>query len=141
MRVLLVEDDGIIALDLMLQLGETGHDVVATAASTAEAVAAAARQKPELALVDLHLAQGSSGAEVALALKGQFGIPSLFVTANGDEARRWRHAAIGCLKKPFDSSELAQVLAAIQRCLTGESPGQIPSKLELYPAAGPGASG
>ena len=65
MRVLIVEDDAIIAMHLAMLVAELGHEVCATAASAAAAIALAALHNPDVVLMDIRLAQGSSGIDAA----------------------------------------------------------------------------
>ena len=67
MRILSVEDDYLVALALKMFLAELGHTVVGTAADTAGAVRAIEDGvNADLAIVDLHLARGSSGIATAI---------------------------------------------------------------------------
>jgi CheY-like chemotaxis protein len=80
-RVLIIEDEPIIALDLENLIAELGHEVVATATSSAEAVDLAIEKRPGLVLADINLGEGGSGLDaVSRILKG-FDIPVIFVTA------------------------------------------------------------
>ncbi len=79
--VLIIEDEPIIALDLTRLVRELGHRVAATAATHAEAVAAAREVKPGLVLADIRLADGSSGMEAASEILKSFNIPVIFITA------------------------------------------------------------
>jgi two-component system, response regulator PdtaR len=69
LRVLIVEDDAIISMLLAELLAELGYDVCATAATEAEAVAAAIRDKPDLMIVDARLRGGSGVSAVAEILQ------------------------------------------------------------------------
>ena len=62
-RVLIIEDETVIAMDLSDLVIDQGHDVCATAATASEAVAAANRERPDLVLADIQLADGSSGID------------------------------------------------------------------------------
>ena len=68
MRVLIVEDDAIIAMHIAMLVAEFGHEPCATASSGPEAVAKAAELRPDVVLMDIRLAGGSSGVDAALAL-------------------------------------------------------------------------
>ena len=80
-RVMIIEDEPIIALDLTRMVLETGHDVVGTAATHAEAVALARQVQPGLVLADIRLADGSNGMEAAAEILQGFDIPVIFITA------------------------------------------------------------
>jgi DNA-binding NarL/FixJ family response regulator len=113
-EVLIVEDQVLIAIHLQDLVEEAGHRVAAIAHDTAEALAAAARQRPAFAIMDLRLSHGESGVDVARQLYDLHGVRCLFVSANiTDEVRR-RVAELqplGFIGKPFLAAE---VIAAVQ---------------------------
>lgn len=81
-KVLIVEDDAIIATDLRKILEERGHEVLAVARTLDEAVKVAHVKPPELILADIQLADGSSGIDAVREIMSQFGqLPIIFVTA------------------------------------------------------------
>ena len=80
-RVLIIEDEPIIALDLENLVTELGHEVVGVAASRKEAVAMAFAEKPGLVLADINLGQGGSGIDAVSDILGSFDIPVIFITA------------------------------------------------------------
>jgi DNA-binding NarL/FixJ family response regulator len=88
MRVLIVEDDMIIAMHLAMLVAELGHEVCATAASAAEAIALATAHDPDVGLMDIRLAQGSSGIDAARELHAQHALRCIFLSANLDEPTR-----------------------------------------------------
>jgi CheY-like chemotaxis protein len=74
MRVLIVEDELLIAMDLETLVDAFGHDVCAVAAPVAEAIVHAAAHRPDAALLDIRLSHGSSGIEVAREMHARHGI-------------------------------------------------------------------
>ncbi|MBV8978736.1 MAG: response regulator [Alphaproteobacteria bacterium] len=80
-RVLVIEDEPIIAMDLEALLVELGHDVVAKAATRDEAVAMARAKRPGLVLADINLGEGGSGIDAVSEILRSFDIPVIFVTA------------------------------------------------------------
>jgi CheY-like chemotaxis protein len=80
-RVLIIEDEPIIAMDLENLLTELGHKVVATAATREEAVAKAHAERPGLVLADINLGEGGSGIDAVADILSSFDIPVIFVTA------------------------------------------------------------
>lgn len=80
-RVLIIEDEPIIALDLESLLVELGHKVVAKAATRDEAVAMARAERPGLVLADINLGEGGSGIDAVSEILSSFDIPVIFVTA------------------------------------------------------------
>ena len=130
MRVLIVEDEALVAMEIEGMLGLAGHEAVAQADDLPSAVEAAEAAKPDLALVDIQLAQGTSGLEVAAALK-QRGIPVVFATGNCPETQG-RDVALGCLHKPITDRSLAGAIAAAEALLAGRQPPALPSAMHLY---------
>jgi CheY-like chemotaxis protein len=109
LRVLIVEDEFFISLDMQNLLQALGHAVVGTAVSADEAVRIAERQQPDVALVDIRLVGSRDGIDAAEEMFNRFGVPSLFVTANTDPHTRWRAQAVqplGFLEKPVSAQRL-----------------------------------
>ncbi len=80
--VLVIEDEAIIAMDIVAIVEGMGHRVTANARTHAEAVDMAASEKPDLILADIQLADNSSGVEAVNDILAQFGdIPVIFITA------------------------------------------------------------
>jgi DNA-binding NarL/FixJ family response regulator len=108
-RIMIVEDDAIVALDLSLLLESRGHRVVGTARSAAEALALADRTRPEIALMDVNLHGPGDGIQAADALSREGGPAVVFVTAYRDNATLQRALAArphGFIAKPFDADAL-----------------------------------
>jgi CheY-like chemotaxis protein len=80
-RVLIIEDESIIALDLENLVAELGHKVVGSAATKDEAVARARASNPGLVLADINLGEGGSGIDAVSEILRTFDIPVIFITA------------------------------------------------------------
>ena len=80
-RVLIIEDEPIIALDLENLVTELGHKVVAVAATKDDAVAKAKSERPGLVLADINLGEGGSGIDAVSEILASFDIPVIFITA------------------------------------------------------------
>lgn len=80
-RVLIIEDEPLIGLDLEAIVGEIGHSVVGIAATRDEAVKTARRTRPGLVLADVQLADGSSGIDAVNDILAEINVPVIFVTA------------------------------------------------------------
>lgn len=116
-RILLVEDEAVIAMATEDRLHSLGHTVVGCAATGDEAEAIADAERPDLALMDINIRGNRSGVEVAASLLERFGIPSIFVTAYSDAdtvAAATQATPLGYLVKPYEDREIA---AAIQVAL------------------------
>ena len=81
-RVMIIEDEAIIAMDIAAIVGEMGHAITGIARTKAEAVALAGRERPDLILADIQLADNSSGVEAVNEILQQFtDLPVIFITA------------------------------------------------------------
>jgi len=79
-RILIVEDEGIIAFCLKDTLTELGYDVVGSVPSGEEAIQEAGEKLPDLVLMDVQLQSDMSGIEAAAQIHAQFGIPVVYMT-------------------------------------------------------------
>jgi two-component system cell cycle sensor histidine kinase/response regulator CckA len=107
--VMVVEDERVIALDISDSLMAMGYEVTGTAATGHECVQAAAQRRPDLVLLDIHLAGELDGIEVAHLLRERFQVPVVFLTAYADEQtldRAKLTGALGYLTKPFRKPDL-----------------------------------
>lgn len=134
MRILIVEDEALIAFGMGEALHEAGHTVSGYARDEHSAVRMATIDKPDLALVDLHLARGTSGATVARLLRQRHGIPSIYVSGNPVECHTVGRMAggFGCLAKPFNDGDLVEAVAVVEAVMKGQYPRVVPVALELY---------
>lgn len=111
LRVLVVEDEALLALDIEGVVEDEGHTVVGEAACARSAEALPDSVDPSLALVDLQLAHGTSGLEVCEMIRRRW--PSalvVFVTANPQGVPDDLAGAYGILTKPFSHQGLSDVL-------------------------------
>ena len=108
-RILIVEDEGVVARDLLVQLQELGYEPIADVTRGEEAVALAGKLQPDLVLMDIHLAGQMDGIAAAQTIREQFALPVVFLTAfTGDETLNRAKLAepFGYIIKPFDEREL-----------------------------------
>ncbi|XXY46176.1 ATP-binding protein [Sorangium sp. So ce269] len=108
-KILVVEDEQIVALDLRGRLTQLGYEVVATAATGAAAIARAAELHPDLVLMDIKLSGPMDGIEAAEKIQEIRETPVVYLTAFGDEVTLTRAKArelYGYVLKPFDEREL-----------------------------------
>ncbi len=111
-RILILEDEKLVARDLQKTLAGAAYETM-VAASGEEALQAARRDPPDVALVDIHLAGKLDGIETAQALRDQVDPAIVFLTAHSDEQTLERAAAAepcGYLVKPFDATTLLTTL-------------------------------
>ena len=128
-RILIVEDEPLVAFDNEHLLGEAGYEVVATVDSLADAVAVLAVQQVDLVLSDISLNGDGNGLDVARAA-GIRSVPVLFVTGNCPEEAS--SLGIGWLAKPYSSKMLRSALDAVDRKLQGRTVKRVPTGLSLY---------
>lgn len=132
-RVLIVEDEPLVAFDTEHFLTAEGFEIVATV----DTIAAALRAIDEngdigLVLADVNLADGS-GVDVARAAHGR-GIPVLFVT--GSCPGEARALAAGCLSKPYPQRDLLAAIGAIEAVIDGgKVPRRLPESFNLFVSA------
>jgi two-component system, response regulator PdtaR len=105
-RILIAEDEAIIAMYIGMTLREAGHQVMGSVVRLDECLKLAEQQVPELALIDIDLGSGGSGIGVARVLLDRWGIMSIFVSAQQLEARKNMDAAIGCLPLLFQTIDM-----------------------------------
>jgi two-component system, response regulator PdtaR len=108
-RVLVVEDDYFVSLEIDTTLTEMGCDVIGIAATGEDAIKLAERGRPELVLMDVRLAGRLDGVDAAAVIYRRFGIRSLFVTAHSDPQTRARGEnanPLGWASKPFTFHQL-----------------------------------
>lgn len=134
MRILIVEDDVMVALSMDESLSEAGHVVVGLAREEVGAMRVAAATRPDLALVDLKLARHASGAVVARHLRERHGIPCVFVSGNPGDCQKvgMQIGVLGCLAKPFTPDELADAVDVASTILQKQNPERVPPNMQLY---------
>lgn len=123
MLVLVAEDEVLIAATLADDLERDGHEVLGPVGSAAEARRLASRRRPDVALVDIALADGEmAGVELVRELGRRWGVRCFFCTAQPAEARR--HAALveGWIDKPYTSADVRRALEQVARRSAPASP-------------------
>ncbi len=108
-KILIVEDEIIIALDIQNRLKYLGHYVTAIASSGAEAVQKVKETSPDLVLMDIRIKGERDGIETAETIRHCFGTPCIFLTAYADQDRLARARLMfpfGYILKPFQDSDL-----------------------------------
>lgn len=122
MRVLLVEDEALVLMQMEALVEDAGHRVVGTAMRCREAIDLAHVLRPDLAFVDVRLGDGDSGLVVARALLEMADVMVVFVTANplrlGDNCS----GAAGVIAKPFTRSVIAGGMLYLEECLRRPPP-------------------
>ena len=112
-KVLIVEDELLVAVDIEMSLSRAGHRVVGTAEDYGRAVSLAEVQCPDLVLMDIELRGEQDGVAAARAIRDRWQIPVVFLTANADEQTLTRARSAGphgFLSKPFRNEELLEMV-------------------------------
>jgi diguanylate cyclase (GGDEF)-like protein/PAS domain S-box-containing protein len=108
-RILVVEDESIVALDIQERLESLGYEVPATVATGEKAIEQAGLLRPDLILMDIHLQGRMDGIEAAGQIRQLFGIPFIYLTANADHTTVERAKItepLGYVIKPFEERDL-----------------------------------
>jgi PAS domain S-box-containing protein len=118
-KILIVEDEIIVAWDIKETLEKLGHTVVDTVVSGAEALGSAFNDNPDLVLMDIRLEGDIDGVTAGEDIYQQLKIPIVYLTAHADEltlARATKTSPFGYLIKPFQSQSLQSTIkVALQR--------------------------
>ena len=133
LRILVVEDDSQLAVTVKYLVEDNPrYVVVAIAEDAASAIAAAEEHDPDLVLLDLHLARGSTGFSVAVRLN-DLGVPCLFVSGKAPSFPM-PDLALGCLMKPFTAEDVHRSLAMAEDLLRGRKTlrPKLPDNLTIY---------
>ncbi|WHO39824.1 response regulator [Sphingobium sp. AP49] len=107
-KILIVEDEIFVALEIEQIVQDAGFDVGAIAADREAALGAAA--ECDIALVDLNLRDGPTGPSIGMELASRFGIRVIYVTANPAQIGTASAAALGVITKPFRAHSIAATI-------------------------------
>lgn len=134
MRILLVEDETIIGLAAEATLTAAGYEVIGPYKTYGDALEAARREKPDVAIVDINLAGYNEGVGIVRDLYACCGIRSIFATGQPNIARENRDIALGVLPKPYSDSDLVGAFPVLEAILKGGTPPppNIPAGLEVF---------
>ena len=138
LNILIVEDDLIMA-DLLAEILTThGHRVCGISRSVDYAIAIGAIFRPDLAIIDVRLADGGLGPSVALALNGLSGMAVLYATGNLEQAVLLKACGQGCISKPYCAEDLLRSIEIVSELVaTGRATGPIPRNFRFLPGGTP----
>ena len=131
-RILVVEDEALIAFDNETMLKAAGYEVVGAVDNAAAALALIDRGGIDLVLADIRINGDGSGLDVARAASAA-AIPVLLAAGACPEGAEG--VAVGCLAKPFTAHGLCLAVDIVERLLDGRAVRRLPSGLTLYPGA------
>ncbi len=112
-RILVVEDESVIAFDLELQLTNLGYQVVGVVSSGEAVLARVSQSCPDIVLIDIHLEGGMDGIDAAWQVRELYRIPVVFLTAYAEDhtlQRAMESQPYGYLVKPCEGRELHATL-------------------------------
>ena len=122
-RILIIEDEAVIAMDLSDLVTGQGHTVCGVEATASGAVKAAKQERPDLVLADIQLADGSSGIDAVKDILSAFDVPVIFITAFPDRLLTGeRPEPTFLITKPYSPD---MVRAAVSQALFFESTGNL----------------
>jgi CheY-like chemotaxis protein len=133
-RILVVEDEILVALELEATAQDLGHEVIGIAADTQ----AALRLAPwaDIALVDVNLRDGETGPAIGRRLAQEYGITVVFVTANPAQLGEGVPGALGVVSKPCDERMTAQVISFAQAHRDRMKGFEPPAQITLFDRVG-----
>jgi DNA-binding response OmpR family regulator len=129
---LIVEDEILVAASLEATVEDLGYEPVGIAPDADTALALAARH-PDIALVDLNLRDGETGAEIGARLAAEYGVAVLFVTANPRRLGQGVPGTLGVLGKPSDEEVVAAALDYVAQRRQGLAPPPPPAIMAFAP--------
>jgi len=127
-RILIVEDEPLVAFDNEHFLRDAGYDIVATVDTVQEAVGAIG-EEVDLVLADVTLSDGGCGQDVARAAREK-GVPLIFVTGSAPEDVKG--LAIGLLSKPYSQRDLLAAIETVDDKLAGRPVKRLPRSFTLF---------
>lgn len=127
-RILIVEDEPLVAFDNEHFLRDAGYEIVATVDTVQQAIEAIG-DEVDLVLADVNLSDGGSGWDVARAAQDK-GVPLIFVTGSSpDDAKA---LAVGLLSKPYSQRDLLTAIETVEDKLAGRPVKRLPRSFTLF---------
>ncbi len=118
-KVLIVEDENVVALDLKRRLNKLGYNVIGMASNSVRALSLIEEHHPHIVLMDIHIQGHTDGIEIARIVYEHYQIPVIFLTAYSEEAtlaRAKKSKPYGYLLKPYSERELhAGIQVALEK--------------------------
>ena len=131
-RILIIEDEAIVAMELRFVLEDLGYEVVDTVADARSARNVVLETSVDLALVDIHLSDGPTGVELGRDLANDQNVTVLYMTANPGMVRDGVAGTIGVLTKPTDERAVQTAVDYALRRRQGEMSPPAPAELRLF---------
>ena len=131
-RILIIEDEAIVAMELRFVLEDLGHEVIGMASDARAAQKAVDQGDVDLALVDIHLSDGATGIELGRHLAQDQGVTVVYMTANPGMLGEGVAGTIGVLSKPTDERAVQTAVDYALGCRNGEPAELAPPELRLF---------
>lgn len=136
LKVLIVEDEFLVADMAEEILNAHGYEVCGIACNVAEAVALDRQHRPDLAIIDLRLADGEAGTDVAARLSERSGVGILYTTGNMAQIILTAVDGHACLAKPYHGAELLRSLEIVAGiAATGTATPPFPRRFQVLGTA------
>lgn len=130
-RILIIEDETLVAMELRFVLEDLDHEVVGVAADARAARNFARETEIDLALVDIHLSDGPTGVALGQEL-AELGVTVLYMTANPGMVRNGVSGTLGVLSKPTDERAVQTAVDYALRRRAGRPIQFAPPELRLF---------
>ncbi|MGZ9113755.1 MAG: response regulator [Brevundimonas sp.] len=131
-RILIIEDEALVAMELRFVLEDLGHEVVGMAADAKTARDLVGETEVDLALVDIYLSDGPTGIDLGRELGQDLGVTVLFITANPGMVRNGVAGTVGVLSKPTDERAVQTAVDYALRRRAGRPIEYAPPELQLF---------
>lgn len=130
MKVMIVEDEMLLAMELESEVELAGHEVTGLAMSSDQARKQLASNRPDFAFVDIHLSDGATGIDFGREL-ARNGIPYVFVSGNIKKIPDDFAGALGAIEKPYTMNGMKNALSYISAVVDGDETVEPPASLVL----------
>jgi len=130
LKVMIVEDEMLLAMELESEVEMAGHQVTGTAMNREKARDLMEAQRPDFAFVDVHLQDGQTGIDVGRDLASK-GIPYVFVSGNIKKIPKGFAGALGAIEKPYTVNGMKNALSYISAIVVGDEDVAPPASLVL----------
>lgn len=131
-RILIIEDEALVAMELRFVLEDLGYAVIGSAADARTARNLVKETEVDLALVDIHLSDGPTGVDLGRRLASEDGVTVLYMTANPGMLRSGVAGTIGVLSKPADERAVQKAVDYALCRRAGRPAEYAPPELQLF---------
>jgi DNA-binding response OmpR family regulator len=134
LRVMIVEDEALLLMQMENLIEDEGHEVVGTAMSSEEALRVADLVRPDVMFVDVHLLDGPTGIDIARRFRNRTDVMVVFLTANSQRLPGDYAGAAGVIAKPLSQAGIGTAIQYICECVRRPPPvSPLPFEFTLSP--------